>query len=65
MAMTQSDSLSKEELVKEFLKFSNIANQLQCLTMEIVLYLHGLTNRFDDFIYIRSYWFQKIATLYW
>ena len=39
LARAQLDSLSKEKLVKEFLKFSNITDQLQ-----------SLTKRFDDFI---------------
>ena len=39
LTRAQLDSLSKEELVEEFLKFSNITDQLQ-----------SLTKRFDDFI---------------
>ena len=39
LTRTQPDSLSKEELVEEFLKFSNSTDQLQ-----------SLTKRFDDFI---------------
>ena len=39
LTSAQLDSLSKEELVEEFLKFSNKADQLQ-----------GLTKWFDDFI---------------
>ena len=39
LTRAQLDSLSKEELVEEFLKFSNITDQLQ-----------SLTKQFDDFI---------------
>ena len=39
LTRAQLDFLSKEELVKEFLKFSNIADQL-----------YSVTNRFEDLI---------------
>ena len=60
MVLTKAklDSLSQEELVKKFLKFSNIADQLK-----------NLTKQFDNLLenvifYIQSYWFQKTVTLY-
>ena len=34
LTWTQLDSFSKEKLVEEFLKFSNITNQLQSLTKQ-------------------------------
>ena len=57
LTRTQIDSLLKEELFKEFLKCSNITDQLQ-----------SLTKSSDDFIkntmsYIRSYWFRETVTL--
>ena len=57
LTRTQIDSLLNEELFKEFLKCSNITDQLQ-----------SLTKSSDDFIkntmsYIRSYWFRETITL--
>ena len=60
MVLTKAkrDSLSQEELVKKFLKFSNIADQLKSVTKQFDNLLENMI------FYIQSYWFQKTVTLY-
>ena len=60
MVLTKAkrDSLSQEELVKKFLKFSNIAHQLKSVTKQFDNLLENMI------FYIQSYWFQKTVTLY-
>ena len=60
MVLTKAkrDSLSQEELVKKFLRFSNIADQLKSVTKQFDNLLENMI------FYIQSYWFQKTVTLY-
>ena len=60
MVLTKAkrDSLSQEELVKKFLKFSNVADQLKSVTKQFDNLLENMI------FYIQSYWFQKTVTLY-
>ena len=60
MVLTKAkrDSLSQEELLKKFLKFSNIADQLKSVTKQFDNLLENMI------FYIQSYWFQKTVTLY-
>ena len=58
LTKAKQDSLSQEELVKKFLKFSNIADQLKSVTKQFDNLLENMI------FYIQSYWFQKTVTLY-